>query len=109
MKAGSLNKRITIEKPVSSLDEYGDQTGSFELFAKVWAKIMPKSGRNSFIAGKHTTDTTHEIEIRYSEKVSQIKSNFRIVFGTRVFEIENPPLNPMEANERLILICKELE
>lgn len=103
MRSGKLRHRIKFISQIEEQNEYGEMIVIAENEKYIRASIMPKSGKQSFIASQHTDETTHEIEIRYRK---DLNTEMKIYFGIREFEIE-AIINPKELNRRLILICKE--
>lgn len=69
----------------------------------VWAEIIPGSSREFIAAKSINAELTHEIRIRY---LSGVTPKMRILYGTRVFDIE-PPRNIRERNEELLIMATE--
>jgi SPP1 family predicted phage head-tail adaptor len=86
-------------------DPSGQRQDTYLTFALVYANIKPLVGREYLAAGQLSSDITHDITIRYRRDV---KSDMRILFADRVFEVVTPPIDPNERREWLYLKCKEV-
>ena len=105
MRAGRLKHRVTIEKPELSKDEFGQPTKTWVTVCSTRAAIDPISGKEFFAAQQINNSINYKITIRYRPG---IKSQFRVKYQDRLFEI-HAPLNPKEANRELLLMCEEHE
>lgn len=71
----------------------------------VWAGVTPLSGREYEESQKLRAETTYNIKMRYS---ADIKSNFKILYKNRIFEIISV-LNLDSRNRELKLVCSEVD
>lgn len=71
----------------------------------VWASVTPLSGREYEESQKLRAETTYNIKLRYS---ADIKSNFKILYKNRIFEIISV-LNLDSRNRELKLVCSEVD
>lgn len=104
--AGSLNKRITIERRVSTTDSWGQPTEAWETIATVLADIRTVSGlaaiRNEMqVGGTEVSRTPVSIRIR---KRSGIDHTMRVVYQSSIFEIRDV-LTDFERGEYMDLVC----
>lgn len=107
LRAGKLIHPATIESPTLTQTASGDLAPStWAEVAETYASILPLSGRDLWNAQQIQPDLTHQIECRY---VPGVKSNMRIVIGSRIFHIAEPPENVEERNIVLRLLCIEKE
>lgn len=100
-----LNKRITIQKPVDNVDEYGQPVDERVDVCTVWAAIEPLKGREFFASMTDNAEVTTRIRIRYRDDIDR---TMRVKYGKHIFEILyiiNPEFNKKE----LQLMCKELQ
>lgn len=104
MKAGILNKQVTLQTESRSSDSAGGATVTWGDTATVWAAIDPKSALERFEAEQLNAKVSHVITIRYR---SGVTSAMRVKYGSRTFNIL-APVNPLEKNEELRLECEEL-
>lgn len=104
MRAGRLNKLVTIEQVIESRDSKGGVVETWVTFAEVWASIEPLVGREYFDSKQLNAELTAKIRIRYLEGVT---SKMRVLYGSRIFEIISPPIDVREGNREMVLMCRE--
>lgn len=89
MRAGRLRHKITFQKIVNSVDDFGQplvgNTG-YENFKTVWASITPISGKETFLANKDFATVTHKIKIRF---IPSLNASMQIDYQGRKFKIMN--------------------
>lgn len=103
MKSGELRHRINLQSKTATRDSFGAETIAWKTERTIWASIKPLSGSEYFLAQQVQADVTHQIRIRYFEG---IRPDWRIVFGTRIFDIKSN-INLDERNNEMILMAKE--
>lgn len=104
MKIGRLQHRIEIQENVfGEQDEHGNRERIWTTIAKVWADVMPLSGRELLLAQQVNATTTHSIRIRFRDG---LKPQQRVMFGERWFDI-NAIINTRESDRELLLSCTE--
>lgn len=103
MDIGKLRHRITIQRQVNEVNDYGAPVTIWKNVATVWADIRPLSGREYFSAQQVQSEVTTQIWIRYHQG---IVPTMRIKFGKRLFAIVSV-INAQERNITLQLLCKE--
>lgn len=106
MRAGELKRRIRIQQQSSTQDDYGQQIESWSDVLVCWAAIKAATSKEVYAASGFTSQITHKITIRFPRDI-EIRSNMRILYGTRVFLIQAIP-NPDEGIQQLALMCLEL-
>lgn len=86
MKAGRLDRRITIQELTVSRDEYGDaeQTWSAHL-TDIAAQVIPLSGREEYFGAQVNAKATHRFNVRWR---SGIEPTMRILFDGKCWDIE---------------------
>lgn len=104
MKAGALRHKVTIQSKTITTDGSGGPVETWADFATVHASIEQLSGREMIAAQAVNSETTGKIRIRY---LAGVTADMRVVFGTRLFSITAPPINPDERNRELILMVSE--
>ena len=89
MRAGTLRHRVTLQKPTVVDDGQGGKTTTWTTgqVTDVPAAIEPLMGREAIEASKVQGTMSHRITIRYSSAVSGLTPTWRVVFGSRTFEI----------------------
>ncbi|HDR1907264.1 TPA: phage head closure protein [Pasteurella multocida] len=103
MQIGKLRHRITLQKQVNTLNEFGATVTEWQDFAVVWAEIKPFFGREYFAAQQMQSEITTQIFIRY---LPEVLPTMRVKFGERFFEIVSV-INANERNIYLQLMCRE--
>lgn len=87
MKAGALDRRITIERYTSVQNEYGEPVVTWANLATVWASWRRASARETLAALEIAAAVSDVFEVRYSGTVSAITPKDRLVYGERNFDI----------------------
>ena len=109
MQAGTLTKRITLQKPGSAVDDYGQPVpGSFDDVATVWAAIRPMGSNERLAASQMQSGQTHVLTVRHTGSLAAATGAWRIVYGARTFGIVGLPRNPAEAGRWLVFDCVEV-
>ena len=85
MRAGTLDRQITIEALATVQDGFGDPVESWTALATVWAQMLPLRGTERFQAQQFDAELTTRFRIRYRDDVSEL---MRIVFDGDSYEIE---------------------
>jgi SPP1 family predicted phage head-tail adaptor len=107
-RAGSLNRRVTIQSRSTGQDGAGQQLTSWSDVATVWASIEPLSGRELERAQALHSEITHQVVIRYDVAYSnpaQMAAR-RLNFGGRIFNI-HAALETDMAHHEIALMCSE--
>lgn len=106
MRAGKLRNRVTIQSPGQGVDDFGMPTQqTWADVDTVWAEIKPITGRERWASDWTANIATVAVSMRYR---SDIKPNYRVIFGDRVLRIAGPPINVDQRNRELILTCEEV-
>ncbi|MEM7775759.1 MAG: phage head closure protein [Pseudomonadota bacterium] len=100
---GALRHRITIEEPLRTTIEGGAATESWRTVAKVFAKIIPQSGRDVVEGDRVVGRTTHQVTLRYRSNVTRHQ---RIGFEGRYLDIVS--VRDVDSRNRW-LICECME
>lgn len=107
LRAGKLRLPATIQQATRTQATSGDLSPtSWTTFASTYVEIRPLTGRDLWNAQQIQPDMTHQITCRY---VPGVTSSMRVVAGTRVFDVVEPPENIEERNIVLQLMCIEAE
>lgn len=100
---GSLRRRVTIERPVLTPVEGGEQTVNWIPVAHVFAEIRAMAGREDLAADALAGTVTHRVRMRYRPGVT---ADMRLTWGNRHFNIR-AVLDPDERKRWLVCICEE--
>lgn len=93
LRAGALNRRITLQSRSTSQDASGGQLLTWTDVATVWANVDPLSGRELLAAQAVQSAVSHQITIRYqvqfADPLVMAKMRARLVKDgvTRYFNI----------------------
>lgn len=102
MRAGQLRHRVALEKR-STTNTLGQVTESWGTEAVLWAQVTPLSGRELERARMVVADATHEVTIRFRERVT---ARDRFIHDNRELNIESVR-NIDERKQWLVCICVE--
>ena len=103
MNIGKLRHRITLQKQVNTVNDYGGAVTTWKNVATVWADVRPLSGREYFSAQQVQSEVTTQIWLRYRDDV---KPTMRVNHNGKHYEILSV-LNTNGWNTSLQLMCKE--
>lgn len=104
MRTGLLRHRVEIQALTVTEDEIGNQVEEWVKVAEAWAAIEPIQGNEKLTAAYMQAETTHKVTMR--PPGIEITPAHRIIFGSRIFEIESV-INVEERNRELVLMCVE--
>lgn len=107
-RAGSLNRRVTIQSRSTTQDTAGQQSLTWTDVATVWAGIRPLTGHELARAQMMNTEINHEITIRYDLQWADplVMGGRRLSYGTRIFNI-HASMDEEEAHHTITLLCSE--
>jgi SPP1 family predicted phage head-tail adaptor len=104
MRAGDLRHRIEIQTIGTTRGAAGEVVDTWTTEKTVWASVEPLKGGEMYAAKQINADTTHKIRLWYLHGLTPAK---RILFGTRVFNIQQV-LNVEERGIEHLLYCQEM-
>lgn len=104
VKAGELNKRISLQAVTQTETATGGISESWSTFISVWAQVKPTSSREFMQASQAREKVSHRIKIRYR---SDVTVKHRVRYGSRTLKIVSV-INTDESDEELILMCEEI-
>lgn len=84
MRAGDLDRRITVERAVKTTDAAGGVTLNWMAIGEVWAQVLPISDGERWRAEEVAAHVTTRFRIRWGLDVT---AEDRIVYGGRNYEI----------------------
>jgi len=87
MRAGRLDRRIVIQRAISSADAFNQPVETFSTLATVWAEAIPVNDGERMKAGQTLADKMIRFTIRYSSTVDNVDPRDRIVFDGRTYDI----------------------
>lgn len=105
MRAGSLRRRIQIQKPVTTTDGEGTESVVWSPLVSTWAEIDWLQGRQVLEAEQVEHPRTVTVTVRNQPSIP-ITAAMRVVYGVRVFEIQ-AIVPDQEPPRSLALTCTE--
>lgn len=87
MKAGELNRRITIERATFTTNALNEKVPSWTTLATVWASKKDVSDSERIAAAEVRASITTRFQIRLSDIVADLNAKDRISFQGRIYEI----------------------
>lgn len=108
MRAGLLGHRVTLQAPVEVRGaDYADVQRTWANVATVWASVEPLSAREFFQNLEVQGELSARIRLRWSSAIAGISQKWRVLYGSRVFEIQGV-INVGEHGVELELLCAEV-
>lgn len=80
MRAGRLDRRITIQEQSTSFDDTGGQVMTWTDVATVWAEKVENNGQERFLSEQFIGKTARSFRIRWSETVKVVTTKHRVMF-----------------------------
>ena len=95
LKAGDLNRRVTLEAQADAADATLDANAEPEDLwgpvAEVWASVRPLKGQELYLARQTVAEADHEVRIRWSPRVAAINGRMRFTYQGQRYNIVAPP------------------
>lgn len=114
MRVGKMNNRITIQREVTTRDDYGQEVKAWEDWKTVFADVKNFNGNESYMANQEVVISRTEMYIRYIPAVS-VKMRIKYeeiwkgtLIETKFFKIES--LNNINnENTEIKILCTKIE
>lgn len=87
LAAGKMDRRITLERFVTSSDQYNEPVKAWGALATRWASYEPISDGERFRAGETAATASARFVIRYSSAVADINPKDRLTFDGDTWQI----------------------
>ncbi len=100
------NRKIRIEKPTESTSA-GKTTRTWATFCFAWVSIAPIEGRELWEAQRQESSVTHKITGTWGDFRS-VTADFRIQYGSRTFNLLEPPRNIEEVGVLAEVMVEEV-
>ncbi|TFL16428.1 phage head closure protein [Jannaschia formosa] len=78
--AGSLDRRITLQRATETTNDFGEKVPAWGLLATVWAGFKPVSDGEKWRAGMVEAREFARFTIRYSSTVADLSAKDRLLF-----------------------------
>lgn len=87
MRAGDLRDRITVQRPTTGDDGFGNVTTGWADLCTLWANIRETPGKEAVAAGRIEASRTATIWVRDSSVSRDITAADRVVYAGQVWNI----------------------
>ncbi len=110
---GQLDKRVVIQAPVQTADEYNQPVQTWHTLTMAWARIDPLVGRERYVAAQEISTMTVRITVRYTSKTRVITPEHRVLHNARginkarIFQIATVR-DLRESHEWIQMVCGEV-
>lgn len=84
MRAGQLNRRITVQQLAAGQDAIGQPVQTWSTVAELWAHILHSSGLETLKAGAEMSVVRASIRVRYTR---QISAGMRVVADSFTYNV----------------------
>ena len=110
-RAAKRNKFMEIEKPTETVTE-GELSRTWtrpgSLFGRAWVSLEPLNGGEYWEANRQDSSVTHKITGVWADFAS-ITADMRLKYGTRYFNLTEPPRNIEEAGTTAVMMVEEVK
>lgn len=103
MGLGSRRVLATLQSTTRGVDSYGDESISYADIATAWISLRAMSVEERFEAQQVQSEVTHRAVLPYAATYGVLTAGDRVVVGTRVFDVDGPPVNLDERNKDIEL------
>lgn len=87
-RAGRLDKRVLIERPVTAQTPEGSEVTAWQAVGGArWAAVEPVSGREALTANQLLATMSTRIVLRWTPTLDQMNSTWRIKHGALIYNI----------------------
>lgn len=107
MNPGRLRERVTFQKRSTALNSYREAKDAWSKIVSCWASVDPISGREFFTAMQVQSDITFRITCRYSNALSKVTAQDRIIHGNKIYDIRHPPIDVNSRHREMQFMCTE--
>lgn len=108
IKIGSMNKRITIQKCISTGGEWGQTVTEWTDWKTMWGSINSLFGREFWEAKQANLENTINITVRYQRALKDMDTReYRVKWDGKIYNIIFID-NPHFENKYLTLKCTEV-
>jgi SPP1 family predicted phage head-tail adaptor len=103
MGIGSMDKKITLQKPVKTPDGMGGSKTDYATVTAVWAEFLRPGLQVAESTGTIISELIRKIIIW---KRPDVRKGWRVLLGSRTFSVEH---SYDDANRlKMVLVCKEV-
>ena len=88
MDAGRLDRRVTLKRRKSGVNDFGEPVDEWTTLVTVWANVAPVSDGERWRAGETLAAKACRFTIRWSIKVSVLDPRDQIEYDGRTWDIQ---------------------
>ena len=104
MRAGLLNRRITIIQPPAAQDSAGQVVDTWTEFKALWAEVKPVTGREFIQGAQIESQITMQFNLR---RIDSITTDMRVQHDEKTWLIQSI-IQPDDDHRRTQLMCREM-
>lgn len=87
MQAGEFDRRITIERYSSTINDFGEEVGEWVTLATVWASKTDIRDSERWLAQQVSSTITTRWRTRYLTKIADVNAKDRLTHGALLYGI----------------------
>lgn len=109
MMPTQLRHTLDIQKPTSVTDSVGDAESTWVTIKPVRASVVPLSTteRMGYAGKSERGEITHRITIRHDPALSEMATDWRAKWGSRILYFAGPPKNVNERDRWVEIVATE--
>ena len=104
IRAGNLDRRITIQVASDMKDSFGQQVKTWTDFKTVWAALETQTGSEAFVAEQRRSRASVIFRIRF---VAAVLPQMRVLHRGEVYDIDD--VSEPDRNHEILLTCHAFE
>lgn len=66
-----LNRIISLETPISTRNEFGEEIKTYKFFKKVWSNVIPISSNKRFLNNEKKSIEINRFIVRYNKSINE--------------------------------------
>ena len=87
MNPGRLRTRVSIQQLVPSINEVGEEIGTWTTIVERWGELRTLRGKE-FEGAAIASEARYELRIRYENALSDMTTKWRVVRNSQIFDIQ---------------------
>lgn len=104
--SGRLTQRVQIQKPSTTVDEYGQEVDVWVTVSTQWAQIIGNGGGTGIVVNKGQVTYSHTVILRNNKALVEMNELWRILYQTRILNITS--VQPDDRHKDMLTIsCAE--
>ena len=103
MRAGQLNRRVSLQAPMETRNDLNEVVTVYRPYATVWGAVLPLRGREFWLGAQEQQQVTTRIVVRYRDDVSP---SHQVVYKDHVYDVMSV-IDKESKHVFLELMCKE--